>query len=44
MSDTALFTDWYSRNRARTRALFDLVSDQAYYTRPIDLRLSLIHI
>jgi formylglycine-generating enzyme required for sulfatase activity len=38
MSDAALFTDWYSRNRARTRALFDLVSDEAYYTRPIDLR------
>jgi len=38
MSDAALFTDWYSRNRARTRALFDLVADEAYYTRPIDLR------
>jgi formylglycine-generating enzyme required for sulfatase activity len=38
MSDAALFTDWYSRNRARTRALFDLVSDEAYYARPIDLR------
>jgi gamma-glutamyl hercynylcysteine S-oxide synthase len=38
MQDAALFTEWYSRNRARTRALFDLVSDEAYYTRPIDLR------
>jgi formylglycine-generating enzyme required for sulfatase activity len=38
MPDTALFTDWYSRNRTRTMALFDLVSDEAYYTRPIDLR------
>jgi formylglycine-generating enzyme required for sulfatase activity len=34
----AFFEDWYSRNRDRTRALFDLVSDEAYYNRPIDLR------
>ena len=32
------FNDWYSRNRARTQALFDLVTDEAYYSRPIDLR------
>jgi len=32
------FIDWYSRNRARTEALFDLVDDEAYYSRPIDLR------
>ena len=32
------FGDWYSRNRARTQALFDLVADEAYYERPIDLR------
>jgi formylglycine-generating enzyme required for sulfatase activity len=32
------FIDRYSRNRARTRALFDLVSEEAYYSRPIDLR------
>lgn len=38
MSSTGLFTDWYSRNRARTEALFDLVADEAYYSRPIDLR------
>jgi formylglycine-generating enzyme required for sulfatase activity len=31
-------TDWYSRNRARTQALFDLLDDAAYYSRPIDLR------
>lgn len=30
--------DWYSRNRARSLALFDLVADEAYYSRPIDLR------
>lgn len=38
MPSTGLFTDWYSRNRARTQALFDLVADEAYYSRPIDLR------
>ena len=38
MSSTQFFHDWYSRNRARSRALFDLVSDEAYYSRPIDLR------
>jgi ergothioneine biosynthesis protein EgtB len=34
----AVFDDWYARNRARTRALFDVVADEAYYSRPIDLR------
>jgi gamma-glutamyl hercynylcysteine S-oxide synthase len=29
---------WYRRNRARSAALFDLLSDDAYYTRPIALR------
>ena len=33
-----LFSDWYARNRARSQALFDLVADAAYYSRPIDLR------
>ena len=28
----------YLRNRARTRALFDLLDDDAYYSRPIALR------
>jgi gamma-glutamyl hercynylcysteine S-oxide synthase len=32
------FSDWYARNRARSEALFDLVADTAYYSRPIDLR------
>jgi iron(II)-dependent oxidoreductase len=32
------FGDWYARNRARSQALFDLVADTAYYSRPIDLR------
>jgi len=30
--------DWYRRNRARSEALFDLISEQAYYSRPIALR------
>jgi formylglycine-generating enzyme required for sulfatase activity len=38
MSSADLFTDWYTRNRARTTAIFDLVADEAYYSRPIDLR------
>src|SRR6185503_12034420 len=29
---------WYRKNRARSRALFDLISDAAYYSRPIALR------
>jgi len=32
------FNEWYARNRARSQALFDLVADAAYYSRPIDLR------
>ena len=32
------FGDWYARNRARSQALFDLLADTAYYSRPIDLR------
>jgi ergothioneine biosynthesis protein EgtB len=34
--------DWYTRNRERSRALFDLVADEAYYTRPIALRHPLV--
>ena len=30
--------DWYRRNRARTAALFNLLDDEAYYSRPIALR------
>ena len=29
---------WYARNRARSRALFDLLAEDAYYARPIPLR------
>src|SRR6476661_6119708 len=30
--------DWYQRNRARSSVLFDMLSEQAYYSRPIALR------
>ena len=29
---------WYRRNRERSRALFDLLTDETYYSRPISLR------
>jgi ergothioneine biosynthesis protein EgtB len=34
----AFFDEWYSRNRSRSAELFTLVSDEAYYSRPIDAR------
>ena len=30
--------EWYAKNRVRSRALFDLIVPDAYYTRPISLR------
>jgi gamma-glutamyl hercynylcysteine S-oxide synthase len=36
--DRAAVLDRFQRSRARTRALFDLVHDSAYYARPIALR------
>ena len=36
--DRAAALDRFSRTRARTRALFDLVDEAAYYERPIALR------
>jgi iron(II)-dependent oxidoreductase len=32
------FLAWYRRNRDRSRILFDLLSDDAYYSQPIALR------
>src|SRR5262245_12038056 len=32
------FVAWYRHNRARSRAIFDLLVDEAYYTQPIALR------
>jgi iron(II)-dependent oxidoreductase len=36
--DRPSVVDWYVRNRARTRAIFDLIDPAAYYSRPIALR------
>ena len=36
--DRTAVAEWYGKNRARTRALFDMVAESAYYTRPIALR------
>jgi iron(II)-dependent oxidoreductase len=40
--DRSILADWYRRNRTRSAALFDLVSDEAYYARPISLRHPLV--
>ncbi len=32
------FASWYRRNRERSRALFDLLTDDTYYSQPIHLR------
>jgi len=34
----AALLDWYRRNRERSRQLFDLLVDDAYYSQPIALR------
>jgi ergothioneine biosynthesis protein EgtB len=36
--DRNALLDWYRRNRERSRALFDMLGDEAYYTQPIALR------
>ncbi|HXD73602.1 MAG TPA: SUMF1/EgtB/PvdO family nonheme iron enzyme, partial [Vicinamibacterales bacterium] len=36
--DRAAALSWYQRNRERSRALFDMLPQDAYYERPIDLR------
>ena len=36
--DRATFVSWYRRNRERSRMLFDLLADEAYYSQPIALR------
>src|SRR3954469_909087 len=36
--DRTAAVEWYRRNRTRSRALFDLLQDDAYYSRPIALR------
>ena len=36
--DRSAFVSWYRRNRERSRLLFDLLVDDAYYGQPITLR------
>src|ERR1700716_3248923 len=36
--DRSAAAAWYRRNRARSRALFDLLAGEAYYSQPIALR------
>src|SRR6478736_10457174 len=36
--DRPAVTEWYLRNRARSRGIFDLIDPAAYYSRPIALR------
>jgi ergothioneine biosynthesis protein EgtB len=36
--DRNALLEWYRRNRERSRALFDMLGDEAYYTQPIALR------
>ncbi len=36
--DRSSAADWYRRNRAQSRVLFDLISADAYYSQPIALR------
>src|SRR5947208_10551959 len=36
--DRRVVVDWYLKNRRRSRAIFDLLADEAYYTQPIALR------
>jgi ergothioneine biosynthesis protein EgtB len=36
--DRQSLVDWYTANRARSQALFDLLTEDAYYSRPIALR------
>src|SRR5262245_64255153 len=36
--DRPSVVEWYQRNRARTRAIFDLIDPSVYYSRPISLR------
>lgn len=37
-SDRESLLSWYRRNRARSRALFEVIDESAYYSQPIELR------
>jgi iron(II)-dependent oxidoreductase len=36
--DRVAAAEWYTRNRTRSRSLFDMIDPAAYYSRPISLR------
>src|SRR5436309_15894110 len=36
--DRTAVLSWYRRNRERSRALFEMLPEDVYYERPIDLR------
>ena len=36
--DRLAAVEWYRKNRARSRQLFDLLAEEAYYSQPIALR------
>src|SRR4051812_22697219 len=36
--DRTAALSWYARNRERSRTLFDMLPENVYYSRPIDLR------
>src|SRR5436309_13908428 len=36
--DRAAALSWYARNRERSRTLFDMLPENVYYSRPIELR------
>ncbi|MDQ3069497.1 MAG: SUMF1/EgtB/PvdO family nonheme iron enzyme [Acidobacteriota bacterium] len=38
LDDRQSLVAWFDRTRARSAALFDMIDDAAYYTRPISLR------
>ena len=40
--DRVPLVEWYRRNRERSKALFDLLADEAYYAQPISLRHPLV--
>src|ERR1700687_811869 len=42
MIDREAMVGWYRRNRARSRVLFDLITEEAYQSRPIALRHPLV--
>ena len=39
---TGTYVDTYLRNRERSRTLFNLLTEDAYYTRPIHLRQPIV--